>query len=114
MIYFHEVQKTIGNRTVISNLTLFLPKASYTHLCGDRQSGKTTLVRLMMAYEKPDVGTLTIDGLDIGSIPDARIPYLRRQIGLIADTPALLEDRTVVEIISVPLQLAGFDRDVID
>jgi len=114
VIYFHEVQKTIGNRTVISNLTLFLPKASYTHLCGDRQSGKTTLVRLMMAYEKPDVGTLTIDGLDIGSIPDARIPYLRRQIGLIADTPALLEDRTVVENISVPLQLAGFDRDVID
>ena len=114
LIYFHEVQKTIGNRAVISNLTLFLPKDSYTHLCGDRQSGKTTLVRLLMAYEKPDAGTLTVDGLDIGTIPDARIPHLRRQIGLIPETPALLEDRTVVENISVPLQLAGFDREVMD
>jgi len=114
VIYFHEVQKIIDKRAVINNLTLFLPKASYTHLCGDRQSGKTTLVRLITAYEKPDQGTLTVDGLDIGSIPQARIPYLRRQIGLIADTASLLEDRTVVENISVPLQLAGFDQDVID
>ena len=114
MIYFHEVQKIIGNHAVINNLTLFLPKASYTHLCGDRQSGKTTLVRLITAYEKPDKGTLTIDELDVGNIPEARVPYLRRQIGLIAESPALLEDRTVVENISVPLQLAGFDQDVID
>jgi len=114
VIYFHEVQKIIGNNAVINNLTLFLPKASYTHLCGARQSGKTTLVRLMMAYEKPDAGKLTVDGIDLGSIPEARIPYLRRQIGLIAETPALLEDRTVIENLSVPLQLAGFDQDVID
>ncbi len=114
MIHFHEVQKIIGDYAVINNLTLFLPKASYTHLCGDRQSGKTTLVRMIMAYEKPDKGTLTIDELEVGNIPEARIPYLRRQIGLIAESPALLEDRTVVENISVPLQLAGFDQDVID
>jgi len=86
VIHFHEVKKTVGNRPVLANLTLFLPKAS----------------------------TLTVDGLDIGSIPEDRIPYLRRQIGLISDTPALLEDRTVSENISVPLQLAGFEQDVID
>jgi len=39
--------------------------------------------------------------------------FLRRQIGLIAENPALLEQQTVAENISVPLQLAGFDRDVI-
>lgn len=114
VIHFHEVKKTVSNRPVLANLTLFLPKASYTLISGGRQSGKTTLVRMITANEKPDEGTLTVDGLDIGSIPEDRIPYLRRQIGLIADTPALLEDRTVGENISVPLQLAGFDQDVID
>ena len=113
MIHIHELQKTVGNRTLFSDLTLFLPKASYTLLCGEKESGKTTLVRMLMAYEKPDKGTLTVDGIDIGSIPDSRIPYLRRQIGFIAETPTLLEDRSVIENIAIPLQLAGFDQDVI-
>ena len=68
---------------------------------------------MIMGYEKPDQGSLQVDEIDIGSISDKRIPYLRRQIGLIAETPALLEEQTVLENISVPLQLAGFDRDVI-
>ena len=68
---------------------------------------------MIMGYEKPDQGSLQVDEIDIGSISGKRIPYLRRQIGLIAETPALLEEQTVLENISVPLQLAGFDRDVI-
>lgn len=114
MIHFHELQKIVGDRTLFSDLTLFLPKASYTLVCGERQSGKTTLVRMLLAYEKLDKGSLTVDGIDIGSIPESRIPYLRRQIGFIADTPALLEDRSVIENIAVPLQLAGFDHDIIN
>lgn len=113
MIHLHELQKTVGNRCLFSDLTLFLPKASYTLLCGEKYSGKTTLVRMLLAYERPDNGTLTVDGIDIGSIPESRIPYLRRQIGLIAETPTLLEDRSVIENIAVPLQLAGFEQDII-
>jgi len=113
VIHFHEVQKSVGKQQILTNLTLFLPKASYTLIQGDKQSGKTTLVRMIMGYEKPDQGSLQVDEIDIGSISGKRIPYLRRQIGLIAETPALLEEQTVLENISVPLQLAGFDRDVI-
>jgi len=113
VIHFHEVQKSVGKQQILTNLTLFLPKASYTLVQGDKQSGKTTLVRMIMGYEKPDQGSLQVDEIDIGSISGKRIPYLRRQIGLIAETPALLEEQTVLENISVPLQLAGFDRDVI-
>ena len=113
MIHFHEVQKSVGEQRILSDLTLFLPKASYTLLSGEEQSGKTTLMRMIMAYETPDQGSLQVDGIDIGNISSQRISYLRRQIGLIAETPALLEEQTVIENISVPLQLAGFDRDVI-
>lgn len=114
MIHFCNLQKTVGDRTLFQDLTLFLPKASYTLLCGERKSGKTTLVNMLLAFVKPDSGTLTVDGIDIGSIPEARIPYLRRQIGLVADTPALLEERSVIENISVPLQLAGLEQNDID
>lgn len=112
MIHFNEVQKTLDNRQIINELTLFLPKTSYTLLCGESLSGKTTLMRMIMAYEKPDHGTLQVDDIDIGTIPASRIPFLRRQIGLIATSPALLDERTIVENISMPLELGGFDPDV--
>ncbi len=113
VIHFHKVQKNVDGRRLFTDLTLFLPKTSYTLLCGGTQSGKTTLLQMIMAYEKPDQGALRVDGIDLGDIPASRIPFLRRQIGLIAHTPVLLEDRSIVENISVPLQLAGFDQDVI-
>ncbi len=114
VIHFHNVHKTVDGRRLFTDLTLFLPKTSYTLLCGGTQSGKTTLLRMIMAYEKPDQGALRVDGIDLGDIPASRIPFLRRQIGLIANTPVLLEDRSIVENISVPLQLAGFDQEVIE
>jgi len=113
VIHFHEVQKSVGKKQILSDLSLFLPKASYTLINGSEGSGKQLLVRMIMAYEMPDHGSLQVNGIDIGSISRQRIPWLRRQIGLIAENPALLEQQTVAENISVPLQLAGFDRDVI-
>jgi len=113
VIHFHEVQKSVGKKQILSDLSLFLPKASYTLINGNEGSGKQLLMRMIMAYEMPDQGSLQVNGIDIGSISRQRIPYLRRQIGLIAENPALLEQQTVAENISVPLQLAGFDRDVI-
>jgi len=112
MIYFHEVQKSVDGQLVLDSLTLHLPKTSYTLVCGEPSSGKTTLLRLIMAYERPDEGTLKVDDLDIGELPDARVPFLRRQIGYIADTPNLLDDRTVAENMAIPLQLAGIDNEV--
>ena len=47
MIHFHEVQKSVGEQRILSDLTLFLPKASYTLLSGEEQSGKTTLMRMI-------------------------------------------------------------------
>ncbi len=114
LIHFHQVQKTVDGQHLFNDLTLFLPKPSYTLLSGGPQSGKTTLLNLIMAFDTPDQGSLRVDGLDLIGIPAGRIPFLRRQIGLIANTPALLEDRSVIENISVPLQLAGFDQDVIN
>lgn len=113
MIHFHSVQKTVDSHQLFTDLTLFLPKTSYTLLSGEPQSGKTTLLRMIMAYEKPDAGSLQVDDIGLAAIPSERIPHLRRLIGLIATTPILLEDRSVIENIAVPLQLAGFDDDTV-
>ncbi len=110
MIHFNRVCKQFDDRVIFSDVTLFFPKASYTTVYGLKSSGKTTLLRMVMAYEKPDSGTLAVADIDIGSIPDNRIPYLRRQIGFLESSPVMLEDLTVAENLRVTLQIAGFNR----
>lgn len=109
MIQFNQVCKTFDTTRLFENINLFLPKASYTFIGGSAGCGKTTLFKLMMASEKPDSGTVRIDDLEINSLPQERIPFLRRQIGLVETVPLLLENRTVAENIAVPLQIAEFD-----
>lgn len=110
MIHFNHVSKKFTDTPLFKDISLFLPKASYTFITGAANTGKTTLLKMIMAYEKPDSGLLTVDDMDITSLPDERVPFLRRQIGLIETTPLMLENRTVRENIAVPMQVAGFDR----
>ena len=76
MIHFNEVQKSLGSRRIINDLTLFLPKTSYTLVCGENLSGKTTLMRMIMAYEKPDQGTLTVDAVSYTHLTLPTTPYV--------------------------------------
>lgn len=109
MIQFNQVSKQFKKVELFTNINLFLPKASYTFIGGSEDQGKTTLLQMIMAYEKPSSGTLTVDDMDISTLPKARIPFLRRQIGLVESNPLMLENRTVAENIAVPMQIAGFD-----
>jgi len=109
MIQFNQVCKTVNATRLFENVSLFLPKASYTFIYGTKGCGKTTFFKLIMASEMPDSGTICIDDIEVSTLPQERIPYLRRQIGLVETTPLLLENRTVAENIAVPLQIAELD-----
>ena len=109
MIQFNQVCKTVNATRLFENVSLFLPKASYTFIYGSQGCEITPLFKLIMASEMPDTGTICIDGIDINTLPKERVPFLRRQIGLVETLPLLLENRSVAENIAVPLQIAEFD-----
>ncbi len=104
MIHFNRVHKYHQTQPLLYDFSLFLAKGSYT--CIDTDSTTATAIqRMIMAYEKPDNGDLTVDGISIADIPNARIPYLRRQIGLIESKPLLLENRSIRDNIEMPLRI---------
>ena len=69
MIQFNQVCKTFNGNHLFENTNLFLPKASYTFIYGPKGSGKTTLLNLITATEKPDSGTISIDGIEVNTLP---------------------------------------------
>ena len=82
-------------------------------ITGPSGSGKTTLLKLIYFSEKPDEGTISVDGREINGLKESEIPVLRRKIGFVFQDFRLLNNRNVFENIALALRIRGInDKDV--
>jgi len=95
-IRFEDVCFAYDGRPVLRGLDLHVPAGRTTGLVGATGSGKSTLLKLLLRFEDPDAGRVTLDGIDVREIPRAQ---LRRHIGYVAQDP-FLTDGTLAENIA--------------
>lgn len=93
---------------VIDDVNLEIPAGRAVALVGASGAGKSTLAALVGRLTDPDRGTVTLDGIDIATVP---VDTLRRHIAYAFDTPALL-GRTVREAIGYGPAVLSTDRMV--
>jgi putative ABC transport system ATP-binding protein len=92
----------------LDGVSLELPAGAFTAIMGPSGSGKSTLMHLLAGLDKPTSGTVTIDGVDLGSLDDRRLTELRRdKVGFIFQSFNLLPVLTAEENIDLPLKIAG-------
>ncbi|MBT4121258.1 MAG: cell division ATP-binding protein FtsE [Candidatus Magasanikbacteria bacterium] len=91
----------------VDDINLHIKSGEFVSVVGQSGTGKTTLVKLLIAEERPDSGILEIGGWDVSSIRQKDVPYLRRQIGVIFQDFKLLPQKTVYENVEFALQVAG-------
>ncbi|MFA4830641.1 MAG: cell division ATP-binding protein FtsE [Patescibacteria group bacterium] len=91
----------------VDNISLKIEPGELVSIVGQSGTGKTTLVKLLIAEERPTSGSIEIGGWDITRIRNRDIPFLRRQIGVIFQDFKLLSKKTVLENVSFALQVAG-------
>ncbi|MGM0562998.1 MAG: cell division ATP-binding protein FtsE [Pseudomonadota bacterium] len=109
MIRFDQVYKRYeGGQEALSGVTFTLPKGKMCFLTGHSGAGKSTLLKLLTAIEEPTRGTLIVNDLNLSKLPKWRIPYLRRQIGVIFQDHQLLYDRSVFDNVALPLVIEGY------
>ncbi len=112
MIRFEQVGKKYPNGHVgLHELSFEAERGEFLFITGHSGAGKSTLLRLLMALERPTSGRLLLAGQNIGTISNAEIPFLRRQIGVVFQNHHLLMDRTVFDNVALPLQILGLPRD---
>jgi ABC-2 type transport system ATP-binding protein len=80
-----------GKRPVLQGLNCTVPRGSVTGLLGPSGSGKTTLMRCIVGVQKIESGTVTVFGLEAGSVP------LRARTGYLTQAPSVYADLTVRE-----------------
>jgi len=108
MIKFVNVSKYYRNNSVaLKNVNLDIPPGDFVSIVGLSGTGKTTIIRLVIAEEKPTEGKIIVGGWDITGIRDKEVPYLRRQIGVVFQDFKLLQKKTVFENVAFALQTCG-------
>jgi cell division transport system ATP-binding protein len=76
-------------------------------LTGRSGAGKSTLLKVIAMMEQCSRGQVFLDGKDITRAGERKIPYLRRNLGLIFQDYKLLNDRTVFDNVALPLIITG-------
>lgn len=115
MISFRHAYKTFPNGTqALRNVSFQIEKGEFVFLMGPSGAGKTTMFRLISAFDRPTSGDVEVAGSAIGSLSQNEIPYFRRRIGVVYQDFRLLKDRTVFENVALPLTVRGDRRDYID
>jgi len=115
MISFAHTYKVFANGYQgLRNVSFEIDKGEFVFLTGPSGAGKTTLFRLISAFDRPSSGTVNVLGTDVAHLRAGEIPFFRRRIGVIYQDFRLLKDRTVFENVAMPLLVRGDRNSYID
>ncbi|MDY0205667.1 MAG: cell division ATP-binding protein FtsE [Pseudomonas sp.] len=115
MIRFEQVEKRYPNGHVgLHELSFRVRRGEFLFVTGHSGAGKSTMLRLLLAMERPTSGKLLLAGQDLSKITNSQIPFLRRQIGVVFQNHQLLFDRSVFANVALPLQILGLPQEEIN
>ena len=115
MIRFEQVEKRYPNGHVgLHELSFRVRRGEFLFVTGHSGAGKSTMLRLLLAMERPTGGKLLLAGQDLAKISNSQIPFLRRHIGVVFQNHQLLFDRSVFANVALPLQILGLPQDEIN
>ena len=114
MIEIQNLSKTFktadGTVDALKNITLTVNDGDIYGIIGMSGAGKSTLVRCINMLERPTEGKVIIDGVDVGALSAAKLREVRRNVTMIFQSFNLLMQRTCLDNICFPLELAGVSR----
>jgi len=114
MIEFKNVKKTYQNGTeALNGIDLKIEDGEFVFIVGSSGAGKSTLTKLLTREEKITEGSLTVDEFDLVKMPNRKVPYYRRRIGVVFQDFRLLTDKTVYENVAFAMEIIGEPKKVI-
>ena len=108
MIDIKNITKSFGNLQVLKGIDLHINKGEVVSIVGPSGAGKTTLLQIIGTLDKPDAGSICIDGIDVSSLSTRKLSDFRNQhIGFVFQFHQLLPEFTALENIMIPAYIAG-------
>ena len=114
MIRLSHVHKSYPNGMLaLKDVSFQIGKGEFVFLTGHSGAGKSTIMKLLFAEQRPTSGEVRVSGYDVTSLRADEVPRLRRRLGVVFQDFRLLEDRTAAENIAFALEVTGARGDTI-
>jgi cell division transport system ATP-binding protein len=115
VIRFNKVSKkyATGTDAALHDVSFHVGRSEFVFLTGHSGAGKSTVLKLMYAEERPTSGDVRVSGFQIANLSRDEVPRLRRRLGIVFQDFRLLEDRTAAENVAFALEVTGSRPDVV-
>lgn len=108
MIEFTHTYKVYsGSVYALKDINLSIEKGEFVFLTGPSGAGKTTLFRLLSAYDKSSSGEVKVLNYNLTKINAEQVPYFRRHLGVVYQDFRLLKNKSIFENVALPLEIRG-------
>ena len=108
MIELKNIHKSFGSLQVLKGIDLHIDKGEVVSIVGPSGAGKTTLLQIMGTLDRPDSGTVIVDGIDVSSMSGKKLSDFRNtHVGFVFQFHQLLPEFTALENIMIPAYIAG-------
>ncbi len=108
MIQVRNIRKSFGNLEVLKGIDLDIERGNVVSIVGASGAGKTTLLQIMGTLDKPDSGSVVIDGVDVMQLSDAkRSAFRNKHMGFVFQFHQLLPEFTALENVMMPALIGG-------
>lgn len=108
MIVLQDVDIYQKKILVLSKVSFTINKGEYVYLVGKTGTGKSSIIKLLMAEIPPKNGEAMCVGYNLKTIKTKKIPYLRREFGVVFQDYQLLSDKTVAENLIAAMKATGW------
>ncbi|MGA1838041.1 cell division ATP-binding protein FtsE [Herbiconiux sp. 11R-BC] len=115
MIRFDRVTKTYRGtkRPALDSIDLEILRGEFVFLVGASGSGKSSFLRLVLKEDRPTSGNIHVLGQDLNAISNRKVPYFRRNLGVVFQDFRLLPGKNVFDNVAFTLQVIGKSRGFI-
>lgn len=108
MIDFINVSMTYDSgKKVLDQVNVHIEKGEFVFLVGSSGAGKSTIIKLLMKEIEPTAGRIILNNKDITDVSNRKIPYIRRDLGVVFQDFRLLPQKTVYENIAFAMEIVG-------
>ena len=104
LVQIRDLHFSRGSKQIFRGLNLDIPRGKVTTIIGPSGTGKTTLLKMIGGQLKPEKGSVTVDGLNVGKLSRSELYELRKRMGMLFQSGALLTDLSVFENVAYPLR----------
>ncbi len=109
VIQLHNVSVTYdGKNRVLNGINFHLGNGEFCYLIGKTGSGKSSFLKLLYRDVKPEKGLVYVADFDVTHLPEKKVPYLRRRLGVVFQDFQLLQDRSAFDNVAFALRVTGY------